>query len=81
MPTGRSVEGATTRTRMKTLHNKSFADEGLRHDKIINIEIMVVLSIRNRALETFLHVSSDALARKFKIGERARCHSSSNGRA
>ena len=36
---------------METLHHERLANEGLRHDKIVNIEIMVVFSIRNRTLQ------------------------------
>src|SRR6185437_7427519 len=38
----------------------------------VDVEVVIVLGVGDCRLETFLYVMSDALARKFEIGERLR---------
>src|SRR5262249_8383572 len=56
----------------ESLDHERFADMRLGDDEIVDVEIVVVLSIRDRRFQALAHVPGDALARKLKVGERAR---------
>src|SRR5689334_22123887 len=63
---------AATAARGKSLDNQRLADMRFGHDKVVDVEIMIVLGIGDCGFEAFAHVLRDTLVRKFKIGERAR---------
>ena len=45
-----------------------FSDMCFGDDQIVDVEIVIVLRIRDRRLQTFAYVGGDSLARKFQIG-------------
>src|SRR5579883_2731841 len=63
------ASGPAARAGAEALQDHSIAYIGLSNDKIVDIEIVVVLGIGDCALERLLHVKGDALAREFKVGE------------
>ena len=44
----------------------------LGNDKIVDVELVIVFSVRNGGLQALAHILGDALAREFQIGERGR---------
>ena len=67
----------TTRTataaRCETLHHDAVANMRLCDDQSVDIEVMVVLGVRNRGLQALLDVAGDPLARELQVGERRGC--------
>ena len=57
---------------MEALDHQRLADMRLGDDQIVDVEVVVVLRIRDRRLQALAHVLGDALAREFEIGERGR---------
>src|ERR1700678_3078305 len=56
--------GAAARTRRKALEHETLADKCLGDDEIVDIEIMIIFSVGDRAFERLLDVDRDALTRK-----------------
>jgi len=48
---------------------RAFADMGARHHEIVDVEIVIVLRIRNGGFQALADVLGDALAREFQIRE------------
>src|SRR4029077_11973801 len=57
---------------LEALHHQRLAEMRLADDKVVDIELMVVLRVRDRAFETFAYIRRDALSRKLEIGKRGR---------
>ena len=55
---------------METLHDKRLAHMGLGDDEIVNVEIVIVFSVCDRALKDLADIECNALARELKISER-----------
>ena len=62
--------GAAARARAEALHDQRLADKGLGDDEIVDIEIVVVLGVGDRALQGLLDIAGDPLARELEVGER-----------
>ena len=45
---------------------------GLGDDEIVDLEVVVVLGVRDRRFQALLDVDRDPLARKLQVGERSR---------
>src|ERR1700683_2240476 len=60
------------RARRVPLDDQRLADMRLDNDEIVDIEVVIVLRVRDRRFQAFANVAGDALARKFEIGERGR---------
>ncbi len=63
---------AASPARRETLEYECLADMSFGNDKIVDVELVIVLRVRDRRLEALADILRDALARKFKIGERRR---------
>src|SRR6185437_13683886 len=48
--------GSSARAGAETLHNHVLADEGLRDDEIVDVELVVVLGVGDGALKRLLHL-------------------------
>ena len=60
---GFSMRPARPRARgREALHHQRLADIGLGDDEIVDVELVIVLGVGDRALERLLHVARDALA-------------------
>src|SRR5262245_34052064 len=57
---------------VETLDHQALADMGLRHDEIVDVELVVVLGVGDRRLQALAHVLGNALARELEVGERGR---------
>src|SRR5258707_1715269 len=55
--------------RCETLHHDAIADMRLGDDQIVDIEIVIVLGVGDRGLQTLLDVDRDPLARELQISE------------
>src|SRR5450631_888619 len=62
--------GAAPRAGAEALQYHPIADISRGDDKVVDIEIVVVLGIGNRALQGLFHIKCASLARKFEIGKR-----------
>src|ERR1700691_2079457 len=60
------------RARRVPLDEQRLADMRLDNDATVDIEVVIVLRVRDRRFQTLANVAGDALARKFEIGERGR---------
>src|SRR5712672_1612632 len=69
---------AATAARCETLHHDAIADMRLGDDQIVDIEIVIVLGVGDRGLQTLLDVDRDPLARELQIGERGRSFPAAN---
>src|SRR5581483_2633006 len=67
-----NTSDATAAARSETLDHERLADVRLGYDKIVDIEVMIVLGVGDRRFETLAHVLCDPLARELEVGERAR---------
>lgn len=54
----------------KRFQDQRLAHEGLADDEVVDIQIVVVLGIGDRAFEALLHIGGDALAGELEIGKR-----------
>ena len=63
---------ATATARLEAAHDDRAADLGARHHQPIDIELMVVLGIRDRALQRLAHVMRDALLAEGELCHRQR---------
>ena len=61
-----------TSARRKTLHHDAVADMGLGDDQIVDLEVVVVLGVRDRRFQALLDVDRDPLALELQVGERRR---------
>jgi hypothetical protein len=52
------------------LHHQRLADMCFRDDEIIHIQIVIVLRVRNGALQGFAYLTGNPLARELQVGER-----------
>src|SRR5450631_2738652 len=66
-----NTAGPAPRARAETLQDHRIADISRGDDEIVDIEIVVVLGIGNRALQSLFHVKCASLARKLEVGERS----------
>src|SRR5258708_3568098 len=64
-----NLAGAAAAAGVKALDDEAFADMGARHHEIVDVEIVIVLGIRNGRLEALAHVLGDALVRELQVGE------------
>src|SRR5271166_2768547 len=64
---------AAAPARLKALEHERLPDMRLRHDELVDIEVMVVLRIGNRRFQALAHIARHALAGKFKLRKR-RCY-------
>jgi len=60
----------TTCPRATALHDKVLANPSFCDDQFVNIQVMVVLCIGDRRLQTFLYVDCDTLLREGQIVQR-----------
>mgnify|MGYP002653772576 CR=1 FL=1 len=56
---------------MEALHGDRLADVSLGDDQRVDVEIMIVLGVRDRAFQGFLHRLGDPLAREGQVRESA----------
>src|ERR1700720_2542859 len=64
-----NAPGASPRARAKPLQDHRVADVGRGDDQIVDIEIVVILGVGDRALEGLLDIEGAPLAGKLEIGE------------
>src|ERR1700728_618344 len=58
--------------RLVALDDQRLADMRLDDDEIVDVEIVIILGVGDRRFQALAHVTRDALAREFEIGERGR---------
>jgi hypothetical protein len=66
------ARAAAPGTGVETLEDQRLADEGLLHDEVVHVEVVVVLGVRDGAFEALADLRGDPLARELEIGERSR---------
>src|SRR6516162_4573295 len=57
---------------MEALDYQRLADMCLGDDEIVDVEVVIVLRVRNRGLQALAHVLGDALARELEVRKRTR---------
>src|SRR6516225_6262203 len=63
---------AATAARCETFHDDAVADMRFRNDQIVDVEIVIVLGVRDRRFQALLDITRDPLARKLQVRERSR---------
>src|SRR5260370_28805897 len=64
-----NLAGAAAAAGVKALDDEAFADMGASHHEIVDVEIVIVLRIRNGGFQALAYVLGDALTRELQVSE------------